>query len=75
MTTISEQVASHLTELEIARSPESVNLSMPEVGPDDHAILDVGCGVGQTEVIRKYGFSSELAYCKTTAEARARREA
>jgi SAM-dependent methyltransferase len=44
----SSQIAYHLRELEIAKNPDSVHYSMPEIGPDDRAVLDIGCGIGQT---------------------------
>lgn len=38
----------HLTELAIARDPTHPRHVMPTIGPRDRAILDIGCGAGQT---------------------------
>lgn len=38
----------HLMELETARDPSSPGHVMPELGPDDRSVLDIGCGIGQT---------------------------
>ena len=47
---MNSKIALHLRELEIARNPESPHYAMPEFSKDDQAILDVGCGIGQTLV-------------------------
>jgi ubiquinone/menaquinone biosynthesis C-methylase UbiE len=38
----------HATELMIARTRDHPNRIMPEAGPADRRILDLGCGAGQT---------------------------
>lgn len=38
----------HLGELEIARDRTSPFRIMPQFSENDHAILDIGCGIGQT---------------------------
>jgi ubiquinone/menaquinone biosynthesis C-methylase UbiE len=43
-------IAYHLKELEIARNPNSPNHAMPSFSENDTAILDIGCGIGQTLV-------------------------
>lgn len=47
---VSERIAYHLEELKTARTPSSEHHIMPDVRNDDLAILDVGCGIGQTLV-------------------------
>ena len=46
-------IAYHLSELEIARNPKSPHYAMPEFSANDQAILDIGCGIGQTFVESK----------------------
>lgn len=41
-------IAYHLKELDIARNPESQYFTMPNFTENDHIILDIGCGIGQT---------------------------
>lgn len=43
-------IAYHLKELEIANNPASAHYAMPEFLDTDQAILDIGCGIGQTFV-------------------------
>ena len=43
-----EDLEYHLLELEIARSPDDPRCVMPELRPSYRAVLDVGCGAGQT---------------------------
>jgi ubiquinone/menaquinone biosynthesis C-methylase UbiE len=43
-----ETIAYHLAELEVARTPGDPRRVMPDVPPTVRAVLDVGCGVGQT---------------------------
>ncbi len=47
---MNSKIAYHLRELEIARNPESPQYAMPEFSKNDQAILDMGCGIGQTLV-------------------------
>ena len=56
--TTSSRIAYHLHELEIAKHPELPAYAMPEFSVNDKAILDIGCGIGQTFV------ASELDYRK-----------
>lgn len=44
----SDTIAYHLAELEVARSPSDPRHVMPEVPRTVRAVLDVGCGAGQT---------------------------
>src|SRR5437660_9819164 len=44
------RITYHLKELEIARNPNSPNHAMPSFSENDRAILDIGCGIGQTLV-------------------------
>jgi SAM-dependent methyltransferase len=48
-------LAMHLAELEVARDPSAPAHILPPIEPHDRAILDVGCGAGQTLI------ASELA--------------
>ena len=48
--TTSSRIAYHLHELEIAKHPELPAYAMPEFSVNDKAILDIGCGIGQTFV-------------------------
>ena len=41
-------IAYHLAELEVARTPGDPRRVMPDVPPGARAVLDVGCGAGQT---------------------------
>jgi len=50
---VNSKIAYHLRELEIARNPEWPQHSMPEFSKSSHAILDIGCGIGQTFVASK----------------------
>lgn len=43
-------VAYHLRELAIALDPDSPHHAMPQLVAGDRAILDIGCGIGQTLV-------------------------
>ena len=43
-----DTIAYHLAELEVARTPGDPRRVMPIVSPDARAVLDVGCGAGQT---------------------------
>ena len=43
-------LAYHLRELDIARDPDSPLHAMPELRAADQAVLDIGCGIGQTLV-------------------------
>jgi ubiquinone/menaquinone biosynthesis C-methylase UbiE len=61
-TVLSEKSASmnsairyHLEELEIARDPNDPRHSMPLLSTRDRAILDIGCGIGQTFVAAGVG--------------------
>ncbi len=45
---VDPRIAYHLNELEIARDPASPHRLMPELRGDDRAVLDIGCGIGQT---------------------------
>jgi len=47
---VSSRIAYHLDELETAQDPLADDHIMPTVLPADKAILDVGCGIGQTLV-------------------------
>jgi ubiquinone/menaquinone biosynthesis C-methylase UbiE len=47
---VSPSIAYHLRELEAAHDPAARAYCMPEFLPADRAILDVGCGIGQTFV-------------------------
>lgn len=42
------RIAYHLRELEIARNPQASGHAMPTFSESDRAILDIGCGIGQT---------------------------
>lgn len=44
------RISYHLQELEIARDQQSPFHAMPRFSENDNAILDVGCGIGQTLV-------------------------
>jgi ubiquinone/menaquinone biosynthesis C-methylase UbiE len=44
------RITYHLQELEIARNPKSPFHAMPSFSENDTAILDIGCGIGQTLV-------------------------
>lgn len=57
--TIQSQIDYHLRELKIAANPESADYVMPKFLDSDEAILDIGCGIGQTFVIG-VGSSSKL---------------
>ncbi|MGF1546538.1 MAG: class I SAM-dependent methyltransferase [Thiotrichales bacterium] len=48
-----ETLRYHLRELEIAQDPHSEHHILPEFTTDDRAVLDIGCGVGQTLVAAK----------------------
>lgn len=48
--TTNSQIDYHLRELQIAATPESVDYAMPTFLDSDKAILDIGCGIGQTLV-------------------------
>jgi SAM-dependent methyltransferase len=50
MSSESTVIAYHLSELATARDPESPYHAMPGFGPDTKAVLDIGCGIGQTLV-------------------------
>jgi len=52
------RITYHLKELEIARNPNSPGHAMPSFSENDTAILDIGCGIGQTLV------ASSLENCK-----------
>lgn len=47
---INSRITYHLRELEIARNQESPYHVMPRFSETDQAILDIGCGIGQTFV-------------------------
>ena len=47
---MNSEIDYHLTELEIARNPKSPLYVMPQFSKKDQAILDIGCGIGQTLV-------------------------
>jgi ubiquinone/menaquinone biosynthesis C-methylase UbiE len=47
---VDPEIAYHLRELEIAADPESPHYAMPGILAGDQAILDIGCGIGQTLV-------------------------
>jgi len=47
---ISAKIAYHLEELEVAITPQSEHRNLPDTLPTDRAILDIGCGIGQTLV-------------------------
>jgi len=51
--TIDSARAYHLSELEIARNPKINSYAMPEFSANDQAVLDIGCGIGQTFVASK----------------------
>ena len=44
----SAKIKYHLRELEIAQSPDHEGHILPELLPGDEAVLDIGCGIGQT---------------------------
>lgn len=48
--TTDPDIAYHLKELEIACNPASAHHAMPDFLDTDQAILDIGCGIGQTFV-------------------------
>jgi ubiquinone/menaquinone biosynthesis C-methylase UbiE len=50
----------HLQELAIARDPTNRRRSMPPIRPTDRAILDVGCGAGQTLIAAELGSDHTL---------------
>lgn len=56
---IQSQIDYHLRELKIAANPQSTDYVMPKFLDSDEAILDIGCGIGQTLVIG-VGSSSKL---------------
>ena len=47
---INSPISYHLRELEIARNQEPPYYVMPRISENDKAILDIGCGIGQTFV-------------------------
>ncbi len=51
--TTNSKIDYHLSELQIAMHPESSGYAMPSFLNTDQAILDIGCGVGQTFVAAK----------------------
>ncbi len=46
-----ERIDYHLHELEIAENPQSPDYVMPAFAEEDRAILDLGCGIGQTLLV------------------------
>ncbi|MGF1581531.1 MAG: class I SAM-dependent methyltransferase [Gemmataceae bacterium] len=48
--TTSSVIKYHLAELEIAKTPDSPRHIMPTFSSEEQAILDIGCGIGQTFV-------------------------
>jgi ubiquinone/menaquinone biosynthesis C-methylase UbiE len=44
---VSDLIAYHLNELKIAQDRSDPRHCMPEIGENDRAILDIGCGIGQ----------------------------
>lgn len=46
-----ERIDYHLHELEIAQNPQSPDHVMPAFTEEDRAILDLGCGIGQTLLV------------------------
>lgn len=57
--TVGSNIDYHLRELQIAAHPESCGYAMPEFLESDEAILDIGCGIGQT-LVAGVGASSKL---------------
>ncbi len=55
------RLAYHLQELETARNPDDPRRCMPQIGPHDHAILDIGCGIGQLFAAGACALSEVLA--------------
>lgn len=53
--TVSEKVAYHLRELKVTQDPSHAAHILPDITEDDRAILDIGCGVGQTMVGMELG--------------------
>lgn len=47
---VNPDIVYHLKELEIALNQSSASYAMPEFFSTDQAILDIGCGIGQTFV-------------------------
>ena len=52
---VSSGIAYHLGELKVARNPAAPAHCMPQFSPADRAILDIGCGIGQTFVAAGLG--------------------
>jgi ubiquinone/menaquinone biosynthesis C-methylase UbiE len=52
---IGASISYHLAELETARNPAARDYCMPQFSPADRAILDIGCGIGQTFVAAGLG--------------------
>lgn len=59
----------HLEELAVARDPANPNRSMPVIRPTDRAILDVGCGAGQTLIAADLGHDRILVGVDADEEA------
>jgi SAM-dependent methyltransferase len=50
-----ELVRYHLSELEIARDPKASGHLLPPIPPGCRAVLDIGCGAGQTLIASRLG--------------------
>lgn len=66
---MSSSIDYHLRELEIAKDPSHPSHSLPPPMPDGSAVLDVGCGVGQTLAAGSFGRGSRLSGVDCDAEA------
>jgi SAM-dependent methyltransferase len=65
-----DTTAYHLAELEVARNPDDPRRVMPEVPPGVRALLDVGCGAGQTLIALDLD-AAEVARCGVDVDAAA----
>lgn len=69
-TTVTQWVVNyHLRELAIARDPTDRSRSLPPIEPTDRAILDIGCGAGQTLIAAKIGADRRLVGVDVDADA------
>jgi ubiquinone/menaquinone biosynthesis C-methylase UbiE len=59
----------HLQELAIARDPANTHRSLPTIRETDRAILDIGCGAGQTLIALNLGTERRLVGVDVDEEA------
>jgi ubiquinone/menaquinone biosynthesis C-methylase UbiE len=57
---VDPSLAYHLNELEVARDADSPSHILPEYQADEKAILDIGCGIGQTLSVSGLGADALL---------------